>query len=315
MLNRPEPARGPVTDPPRRVVVLANCASGGGSTVEERTGVLRTAFDGTGLAPDLRCVPGAELGRVARELAAEGPDALVAAGGDGTVSAVAGALAGTDVALGVLPLGTLNHFAKDAGIPLDVAEAARVVTAGATRRVDAATVNGHIFVNNSSVGLYPHTVRARDRRLERGGDSKPAATAKASWDVLRRLPLTPMRLWVDGRHDALVTPLLFVGNNRYTLEGLALGTRVSLSAGRLCVVHTRRTGRAALLLLGVRALAGALGGARDLTIEEAHEVRVELARGDVRVALDGEVFTLRPPLVYRALPGALRVLVPQERAA
>ncbi len=90
-------------------------------------------------------------------------DVVAAMGGDGTVNAVAGALAGTPTPLLVLPAGTLNHFARDLGLPLDPAEAALLVRDGVRREVDVGEVNGHVFVNNSSIGAYPLTVALRER--------------------------------------------------------------------------------------------------------------------------------------------------------
>ncbi|HVM45196.1 MAG TPA: diacylglycerol kinase family protein, partial [Candidatus Thermoplasmatota archaeon] len=288
----------------------ANAASGGGGEAEERTRLVLTAFEPAGLVPEVRCVAGPDLERVARQLAAGKPKALVAAGGDGTVSAVAQALVGSEVPLGVLPLGTLNHFAKDVGIPIEPREAAAVIASGSATRVDAAAVNGRYFLNNSSLGVYPQLVRMRDELHAELGGSKRAATLRSSWDVLRRLPLARVTLWVDGRVERIATPLLFIGNNAYGIEGRKLGKRASLTAGKLTVAHTRRTGRAGVALLALRALAGALEDSPDVELEEATSVRVDAPRGHLRVALDGEVFTLRPPLEYRALPGALRVLAP-----
>jgi diacylglycerol kinase family enzyme len=115
-------------------------------------------------------------------------DAIVVGGGDGSVGTVAGVLAGTGVPLGVLPLGTLNHFAKDLGIPTDLAGAVAVIAAGQTRDVDIAEVNGKPFVNNSSIGLYPHMVIHRDRQTRLLGIGKPLATLLASLHTLQRFP-------------------------------------------------------------------------------------------------------------------------------
>lgn len=276
----------------------------------ERTRLVTDAFAAAGAVPEVRCVAGAEMGRVARQLVAERPAAIVAAGGDGTVSAVAGALAGSEVPLGILALGTLNHFARDVGIPLDPAAAAAVVAAGAARRVDVGRVNGRVFVNNASIGLYPHMVRTREARRSQRGGSKRLATFRSSWQVLKRMPLTRLRLTVDGRTQTLVTPIVLIGNNAFQLEGLALGTRSALDAGVLSVVHTTRTRPAGVARLALRAIAGALGSAEDVTAEQAQRVRVEAPRAHLRIALDGEVLSMRPPLEFEALPGALRVLAP-----
>lgn len=310
-LNPEQRPAGSVSRPPR-VAVLANCASGGAAAIEERTRQIVGAFEATGVSPEVRCVASKDIERIARQLAAEKPDALVAAGGDGTVSAVAGALVGTRIPLGVLAMGTLNHFAKDVGIPLDLAGAAAAIVAGRTVPVDAASVNDRVFVNNSSLGLYPQLVLKRDARRARRGGSKRLATLRTSLAVLRKLPLARVALDVDGRTESIATPLLFIGNNAYALEGRALGKRTSLQGGKLTVAHTRRAGAAGMGALALRALAGALDGADDLTLLEAQRVVVHAHRAHLRVALDGEVVTMRPPLEYRALPAALRVLVPEK---
>ena len=111
---------------------------------------------------------GRELTPIARRYAEDGCRTIVAAGGDGTVNAVASALVGTQSALGVIPLGTLNHFAKDAGIPLDLDAAVDTVINGTTKLVDVGELNGHIFINNSSIGLYPAIVQERSEHQRRG---------------------------------------------------------------------------------------------------------------------------------------------------
>ena len=153
-------------------------------------------------------------------------------GGDGTVSAVAAALAGTSTPLGVLPLGTLNHFAKDAGIPLDLRKAVQTVAARHSKRVDVGRVNDRIFINNSSIGVYPSFVESRER-LRPQGHSKWAALALATADVLRRESEVTIRLEGDARGFCTRTPFVFVGNNEYLAEGLKLGARTRLDAGRL----------------------------------------------------------------------------------
>ncbi|MEA3203922.1 MAG: hypothetical protein QOI63_1602, partial [Thermoplasmata archaeon] len=167
--------------------MLANCAAGGGEPEERRTRAIAAAFAAVGVAAEVRCVPGAALPDAAKQAVDDGARTVVAAGGDGTVGAVAGAVAGTSAHLGILPLGTLNHFAKDAGVPLALADAARVVATGTGRRVDVAEVNGRVFVNNSSIGLYPRAVRERER-LRSAAPSKALATLGAAWSVLRRRP-------------------------------------------------------------------------------------------------------------------------------
>lgn len=256
---------------------------------------------------------GGELEEVARRALADGAGALVAGGGDGTVSAVASLVAGTGRALGVLPLGTLNHFAKDLSIPLELAAAARTVCEGEVSAVDAAEVNGRLFVNNSSLGLYPRIVRRRKKMQAREGIGKWSAFARAALAVLRRYPFMRVRLSADGREIVRLTPFVLVGNNEYEVEGFNLGGRRRLDAGRLSLYVAHRTGRLGLLLLALRALFGRLRRAKDFDALSAEEIWVETRRPRrIPVALDGEVTLMTTPLHYRTLPGALRVIVPKD---
>jgi diacylglycerol kinase family enzyme len=253
---------------------------------------------------------GADLLPMARRYAESGCPTIVAAGGDGTVSAVASAVVGTEAALGVLPLGTLNHFAKDAGIPLGLDAAVEAIIAGHTRLVDVGEVNGRIFVNNSSIGLYPAIVAERSE-LQRRGMRKWLALARAIAKILRRVPHFHASLRADGKYDGRdKTPFIFVGNNAYHANGLKIGERQRLDAGRLWVCSAPDAGRAELIGMAVRALFGRVPP-RELKVLEAAELWVQTRRfRRVKVANDGEVFVTRSPLHYRIRPRVLRVIVP-----
>jgi diacylglycerol kinase family enzyme len=247
---------------------------------------------------------------LARAAAAEGPPLLVAAGGDGTVNAVAAELVGRPTVLGVLPLGTLNHFAKDLGIPTDLERAVRALRDGSVARIDVGEVNGRIFLNNSSLGLYPDIVRQREHQQERLGRGKWHAMAWAFLGALKRYPFMNVRLEADGEVFARRTPFVFIGNNEYRMEALQIGARACLDRGLLSLYVAHRTGRLGLLRLAVRALFGRLSQASDFDSVCAREILVETRRPRVRVATDGEVTIMQSPLRYRVRPGALRVAVP-----
>ncbi len=117
---------------------------------------------------------GAEVVELASEAVRESYNVIVAAGGDGTINSVAAAVIDSDKVLGVLPLGTFNHFARDVGIPSDLEQAARTIIAGHIIEVDAAEVNNRIFLNNSSLGLYPMIVREREKHQRLGFGKWPA---------------------------------------------------------------------------------------------------------------------------------------------
>jgi diacylglycerol kinase family enzyme len=236
---------------------------------------------------------------------------VVAAGGDGTVSRVAAGVIDTAATLGILPLGTRNHFAKDLHIPLELDRAVATIAAGRLGRADVGQVNDRLFVNNSSIGLYPSIVDARDE-LRRRGHWKWTAMAIATARVLRRYRGVHVRIDVDGRERVWRTPFVFVGNNEYTLDGINLGSRVSLEGGKLFVYVTPRVHTRDLPRLLVKAIAGRAGRSGDFEIVSAAELRIDTRRPrTVRVALDGEVAKMEAPLRYRTRPGALKVLLPR----
>jgi diacylglycerol kinase family enzyme len=215
------------------------------------------------------------------------------------------------VHFGVLPLGTLNHFAKDLGIPLDLIDAVRNLATGVPREVDVGEVNGRIFLNNSSLGLYPDIVRDREKQQRRLGRGKWPAALWATLAALRRYPFLSMRLTVNGETLARRTPFVFIGNNRYTMEGLAIGERDHLDDGLLSLYVAQHPTRLGLLRFAFDALCGKLGSERDFDVLEAAGFEIDTHHRQLHVATDGEVTLMKPPLRYRMRPGALTVLVPR----
>jgi diacylglycerol kinase family enzyme len=258
---------------------------------------------------------GPELCGLAQRIAAERPRAIVAAGGDGTINAVASAIAGTGITLGVLPLGTLNHFAKDIGIPLDVEVAAATIAAGHTTEVDVGEVNGQVFINNSSLGLYPQIVRHRETQQRRLGRGKWPALAWATLMAVHRSAFMTVRLKLDDVESVYRTTFVFIGNNEYVMEGFSIGSRERIDSGRLSLYVSHRRGRLGLILLGLRALFHRLKQANDFDALTAQSIVVETRRRALHVATDGEVLTMTTPLEYRIRPRALRVFVPAPEPA
>lgn len=254
---------------------------------------------------------GEEVVELARRAARSDSNTIVAGGGDGTLNAVASTLIGTNKTFGVLPLGTLNHFAKDLHIPVDLEAAADTIIAGHTIQVDVGEVNGRIFLNNSGLGLYPRLVREREKQ-QRLGFGKWTAFFWAGIAVLRRYPFLDVKLSVDGKDLSTRSPLVFIGNNEYEMESLNAGARTCLDAGRLSLYITRETGRLGLVRLAWRALFGGLRDDKDFLALCSKEVWIATKHRRLRVALDGEVTVMQPPLHYRIRPLSLRVLVPVE---
>ena len=295
---------------PRKVFVILNAGSGSGNA-EDVEARIHEHCRASGLSAEIRLASGgSELeAAIAAALAAR-PDVVVAAGGDGTVSAVAAALAGSDTPLGVLPVGTLNHFARDAGIPLELEAAVAALAEGRETRVDVGEVNGRVFINNSSIGLYADIVRMREQQQHRLGRSKWLASIYAAVTALRRYPFLGVRLSAGGTSRLQRTPFVFVGNNEYEMAGFSIGSRLRLDGGCLSLYFARRPGRRRLLMLALRALLGRLEQARDFEAVRAGDVVIESRHTFLRVAVDGEVTMMKPPLAYTIRPAALKVLRP-----
>jgi len=237
----------------------------------------------------------------------------VAGGCDGTVNAVASRLVGTYVALGIIPAGTLNHFSRDLGIPTDRDAALQVLAEGHVVNIDVGEVNGHHFLNNASLGLYPDLVRDRERQRARLGRGKWSAFGWAVVGALRRYPFVSARIAVHRQAFLHHTPFVFVGNNVYRMAGLEIGTRERIDEGVLSLYVAHRAGRWRLFRLGIAALLGRLQQARDFQELVATEFEVETPHRHLRVAVDGELRIVKTPLRFCSHPGALQVIVPSAR--
>jgi diacylglycerol kinase family enzyme len=289
-----------------KVPVVINGKAGAAREAKEK---LAAAFDDAGIDAEIIPCDGDVCVAARRALAAR-PDVLVAAGGDGTVSALAGVVRGTGTTLGVMPMGTLNHFARDLGLPLEPAGAARVIAAGRRAAVDVGEVNGRVFFNNASLGLYADMVHRRKRQQRRLGRSKRSAMLWATLEVLHRSALLQLRLDLGERIQDCRSPFVFIGNNDYVLEGFNIGVRERLDAGLLNVYTTRRSTALGLIGLLLRAIFGRLRQADDFMQESARSLRVESRHARLLVATDGEVNEMDMPLEFRIRPRALNVIVP-----
>ncbi len=252
---------------------------------------------------------GGELSALAQKAVEIDAEIVVAGGGDGTLNAVASRLAGTNKVFGVLPLGTLNHFAKDLNIPLELGAAVDNIVAGAVSRVDVGEVNGRVFLNNSSIGLYPQIVLRRDLQRQHGRP-KWIAFISALFRAMQQYAAFRVYVTADGRRFTRRTPILFVGNNEYQIEGRSLGARRCLDTARLCLYVLHNTGPWGLFKFASRALIRRAWRVNDFDALQAVEIDVETKRKRLRVALDGEVVDMDTPLRYRIRSGALKIIVP-----
>lgn len=290
--------------------VLLNRGGGAAARDDRIEASVEQALAQAGIAAEIESVAGSEIAGLARAAAGRGDPLLIVGGGDGSVSAAAGELAGAGTALGILPLGTLNHFARDLGIPLDLGEAAALMAGGSARRVDIAEMNGRTFINNSAIGLYPLMVVDRDLQRRRRGRGKRLAMAVASLRTLARFDHQRLTLTVNDLAARVDTPLLFVGNNDYRLELPGAGRRERLDRGEVCVLLLRKKTRAGFVAAILRALAGRARTDDLVRLGGVERLRVGSNRHRLTVSLDGEVHRVEPPLDYRIRKGALRVIAP-----
>jgi diacylglycerol kinase family enzyme len=291
---------------PAAVTVIVN--KGSGSSTDQSRAEIEAALARANLRAQIVAVPGPEI-QAAAEHAASAGDTLVAAGGDGTVSTVAAVAVQQGATFGVIPVGTLNHFAKDAGIPLDIDGAVAAIAAGRTARLDTGELNGRTFVNNASVGFYARIVRERQLEQRRGRGKWPAFAIGFARALQNYRQIT-VRMTVDGQPVIRRTPFVFVGNGEFIAEGLALGRRTSLTTGRLWISLAPECSRAEMLILITRAIAGRL--TPDVKLEEfrAEDLTIEPRARDAGLAMDGELVGIRPPFKCACRPGTLRTILP-----
>ncbi|MDA8229977.1 MAG: lipid kinase MamU [Magnetospirillum sp.] len=245
----------------------------------------------------------AALAALARE---SGFDAVLVGGGDGSVLSAILAGLGIRVPLGVIPLGTLNLFARDLGLPPDPVEAARRLAGAAACRIDLAEVNGTPFAIWASLGMHPWMVRRRDH-LQRDGMGKWRAVALAALRALRRCPMVKVRLALRGEVVTAATPMIVVTNNAWRWGSPP--TRPALDEGVLEVHVARCSSRLSLAWLAFKALLGRPLGHLIETFR-ADTVEVMSRKRRLMLSLDGEVTVMASPLVFRARPKALTVLMP-----
>jgi diacylglycerol kinase family enzyme len=240
---------------------------------------------------------------------AEGQTLFVAAGGDGTVHHVVQALVNSEATLGVIPIGTYNHFAKDLGIPLDWRAALETAVNGATQQIDAARANDRFFVNNLSLGLYPEMVA---RREERGRDyPRWKARLLAAYGTFRKYPHVTLTVESAHHHEVVRTHVFMVSNNRYDLSRIGVDApRERMTEGRLSVYWLPHLPRIALMKFVAHYLAGRVHAAPGFRSFRTLRMKVQ-SRKALHVGLDGELFQLATPMVITIVPQSLLVRVPR----
>jgi diacylglycerol kinase family enzyme len=311
----------PPIEPGEPLLFVVNGASGGRSA-DEKSELIEAALETAGRRGDvLMCRP-AELSRVAAEAAARAVatrTAVVAVGGDGTLNTVAQAAHAAGCAMGVVPQGTFNYFARTHGIPSDPADAIDALLHSQPWPVQVAAINDRVFLVNASLGLYPDLLEDREAYKARFGRSRWVAFAAACATLLRAQRQLRLHIECGAAVRDIRALTLFVGNNRLQLDQLGLGPEEQAADtshdGRVTAVMLKPVGTLSMIRLLLHGAMGTLGEAQGVEHFEFNHlvVRPSLAPGrrGVKVACDGEVSLMRAPLDFRVLAQPLYLLMPQ----
>ena len=294
------------------ILIAANSKSGSGEGSGFSPEDLKAEFSKHGITPEIYDIEDHSPVDILKHIESGNYDVVAASGGDGTISMIAGLLQGKDIALGVIPSGTLNHFSKDLNIPLTAEGSVKLIATGEFSYIDTSSVNGRLFLNNSSIGMYPHAVRKREIQQSKLRRTKWLSMFYGVYSVLRKFPLYAVRIKTKNEILLFRSPIVFIGNNEYSVELLSMGSRKSLSGGKLSLYLARSNTRMKMLKLVLYAFMNRLKDSGELEMRLEDEVVIESKKKSLSVSIDGEVETMRPPLYYRINRNNLKVIFPKK---
>lgn len=308
---------GPALPDDTPFCIVLNVGSGRLET-DERVSTIRSVLTQAGRRHELIEVRDprqlAQAGQRAVEWAGKERGAVIAAGGDGTINAIAQQVLPTGLSFGVLPQGTFNYFGRANGIPTDTEEATRALLNARVHPVQVGLVNDRLFLVNGSMGLYPQVLADRETFKQRFGRSRPVALMAALFTLFGQHRNWVIKLEMDGETRTVTTPTLFVGNNVLQLHQIGIPEAPALGEGYLVAIMAKPLTRLAMLGLLLRGALGQLGDADKVSSLAFTRLTVEPKLPHrprrLKVATDGEVVWLRTPLEFRLAPQKLRLLVP-----
>lgn len=278
--------------------------------------IIQRVLDAAGRRYELMCVDdGRRLPAIAQqavERAREQQGVVVAAGGDGTLSAVAQEVLGSGLPFGILPQGTFNYFGRTYGIAQDTEVATQVLLQAQPQPVQVGLVNGRLFLINASLGLYPQLLEDREAYKQRYGRSRWVAMWSALVTLARAHRQLTLELEHGGQVQTLRTPTIVVGNNALQLEQIGIEEVSALSQDQLVAMGTKPIGTFGMYGLVLRGLLSRLGDADHVFSFGFNRlvVRVKRSKRRIKVALDGEIQWLDTPLEFRVSEQPLQLLVP-----
>ena len=306
---------------------IALNAGSGHSETDERRSTIETVMRDAGRRFELTMIDQPDtIDEIATRLAKQAADSggvLVAAGGDGTINAVARQAVAHGCKFGVLPQGTFNYFGRTHGIPEDLTEAVHALLASRVHAVQVGVINDRVFLVNASIGLYPKMLEAREADKQQFGRSRLVAVFSALKTLLRPHRRLRLELNIDGKPRHLRTATFFVGNNRLQMEQIGIPPLSdALEDGRLAAVAPRTRGKLGMLWLMVHGALGRMGRlnqADELTTFSFKRVEVKVRslsrRRQVKVATDGEITMMSNPLEIHVMDEQLLLLKPDPKPA
>jgi diacylglycerol kinase family enzyme len=302
----------------KSMFVLLNSGAGvlrdDGDAVVSR---IEQALRAAGHDAEVAIASGGELkGRLEERLARGRPDAVIVGGGDGTVSAMAGALCETGIAMGILPLGTMNLFARSLGMPVDLDAALQALAGARTRNVDLGEVNGRIFTHHVSMGLQPRLVAIREKADYGSRAGKILATFRALLATMRRPPRLQVRVTLENDTFDVETPALVVSNNLFGPDHLPYAD--VLDQGVLGIYICTSNHPTDLAQVTIEALLGswhARDRVKTLTARSMTVERRSRRRRRIVATVDGELVTFEGAIEMAIRPGCLTVLAPEPGEA
>jgi diacylglycerol kinase family enzyme len=294
------------------ICVLSNPRSG---TALRNPGAVEAAMRVFGPRAELRAFSG-DPADEAKRAQKDGFRIIVAAGGDGTVAGVAHALAGSDTALAVLPLGTFNYFARGLGMPEDAEGAAKAILDGTPHDIAVGTLNGRVFLNNVSIGLYPAILEEREATYARYGRYRLLAHIASLKTILRFQRPHRMTIQQDETQHRIRTPMLFVARSAYQLDQFGLEGGDAISDDRFVMFLAHQQTRLAFLRLAWRLIRRKVDHGRDVIVSTPGRIAVTVrGRRRIAVALDGEKLKMRLPLRIEIADHQLQVILPPTNPA
>jgi diacylglycerol kinase family enzyme len=298
-----------------KVAVVMNSKAGAlvGKSPEQVARQIEQLFAASGAEAKVVVAEGPNMEEAIRRFRDSALDAVVVAGGDGSVVTAAKALAGSGKPLGVLPMGTFNLFARDLQVPLDLEKAVGALAGGHVQQVDTADVNGKLFLCSSVMGLMPSLVDARESLRGKSLLQRWRDMAVAVGRLVRRYPRLTVSVDLGKGPQTITVRTLAVSCNPYENKLGALPMRPRLDTGRLALYQVGHRGRLGMLWLIVSLIAGHWKQSTAVSEWMAPELTIAGPGASIQVVNDGELLNLAPPLHYRIHPKELAVLAPARK--